>query len=342
MLVKTQRFGLLPMAITLAATCALAACNKQDDSAAAATTAAQPAAPAPTPESVVSASVSSMGVDQLREAANKAYNDNRLYAPAGNNAMEYFLALRDKQPGDAAASSALGDLLPMVVSAAEQSIERDDFDEAKRLVALVGKADANHPSLNRLKANIDGKEKQVAQRAEAQKLSAEEEAARKVELAKQREADQKRLQEQQKQQAMQQEAAQRETALREQADREAAQRAAAQKEAADREAAQRAAAARAAQQTTARPAAANNELRVVSTVSPKFPPQAQRAGARGTVQVEFTVGTDGSVVSARVVSSDAPRQFQRDFEREALAAAKRWRFQPIGQSTTTRRTISFE
>jgi protein TonB len=341
MLVNKQRLGLLPVAVTLAVTCVLAACSKQEETATTAPT-AQQSAPAPTPESVVSASVTSMGVDQLREAANKAYNDNRLYAPAGNNAMEYFLALRDKQPGDAAASSALSDLLPMVVSAAEQSIERDDFDEAKRLLALIGKADANHPALNRLKANVEGKEKQVAQRAEAQKLSAEEEAQRKVELAKQREADQKRLQEQQKQQAMQQEAAQRETALREQAERDAAQRAAAQKEAADREAAQRAAAARATQQAAARPAASNNELRVVSTVSPRFPPQAQRAGARGTVQVEFTVGTDGSVVSARVVSSDAPRQFQRDFEREALAAAKRWRFQPIERSTTTRRTISFE
>ncbi|MEO6154302.1 MAG: energy transducer TonB, partial [Thermomonas sp.] len=68
----------------------------------------------------------------------------------------------------------------------------------------------------------------------------------------------------------------------------------------------------------------------------------QRAGAGGTVQVEFTVATNGSVSDARVVSSETPRQFQRDFEKEALAAVKRWRFQPVGQATTSRRTISFQ
>ncbi|HQX92526.1 MAG TPA: TonB family protein, partial [Thermomonas sp.] len=94
--------------------------------------------------------------------------------------------------------------------------------------------------------------------------------------------------------------------------------------------------------SAARPSAASNELRPISTPSPRFPPAAQRAGGTGSVQVEFTVGTDGSVSSARVVSSDTPRQFQRDFEREALAAVKRWRFQPVGQATTSRRTISFE
>jgi hypothetical protein len=38
-----------------------------------------------------------------------------MYAPAGNNAMEYYLALRDKQPNDAAIASALTDLLPLRV-----------------------------------------------------------------------------------------------------------------------------------------------------------------------------------------------------------------------------------
>ena len=58
--------------------------------------------------------------------------------------------------------------------------------------------------------------------------------------------------------------------------------------------------------------------------------------------VEFTVNPDGSVGAVRAVSSDGPRQYTREFEREAVAAAKRWRFQPIEQSTTTRRTIAFQ
>lgn len=336
------RKGWVPVALTVAVACALTACKK-DEQAATGPQAAQQAAPAPTPETVVAASVSAMGVDQLRDAANTAYNDNRLYAPAGNNAMEYYLALRDKQPGDAGASSALSDLLPMAVIATEQSIAREDFEEASRLLALIGKADPNHPALGRLKASVASGEARLKQQAETQKLTAEEEAKRKADQLKKREEDQRRQQEQQRQQVQQQEQTQREAAQREAAQREAAQREEAQREAAQREAAQRQqAAAPTPAPAAARPAAPSTELRPISQPGPKYPPAAQRAGATATVQVEFTVGTDGSITSARVVSSDTTRQFQRDFEREALNAVKRWRFQPIGQATTSRRTISFE
>ena len=335
------RGGWAPLVLTLAVACALTACKK-DDATAAGQPAGQQAAPAPTPESVVAASVSAMGVDQLREAANKAYNENRLYAPPGDNAMEYYLALRDKQPGDAGASSALSDLLPMTVIATEQGIARDDFEEAARLLALIGKADANHPALGRLKASIESGETKLKQQAETQKLSAEEEAKRREEQIRKREEDQRKQQEQQRQQQEQQR--QQVQQQQEQAQREAAQRETAQREAAQREEAQRAQQA-AAQQAAARPAArpaASTELRAISQPGPKYPPAAQRAGATATVQVEVTVGTDGAIASARVVSSDGPRQFQRDFEREALNAVKRWRFQPVGQATTSRRTIAFE
>jgi len=231
----------------------------------------------------------------------------------------------------------------MAVIATEQSIAREDFEEASRLLALIGKADPNHPALGRLKASVASGEARLKQQAETQKLTAEEEAKRKAEQLKQREEDQRRQQEQQRQQVQQQEQTQREAAQREAAQREAAQREEAQREAAQREAAQRQqAAAPTPAPAAARPAAPSTELRPISQPGPKYPPAAQRAGATGTVQVEFTVGTDGNIASARVVSSDGTRQYQREFEREALNAVKRWRFQPIGQATTSRRTIVFE
>ena len=199
---KTRK-GWVPVALTVAVACALTACKK-DEQAATGPQAAQQAAPAPTPETVVAASVSAMGVDQLRDAANTAYNDNRLYAPAGNNAMEYYLALRDKQPGDAGASSALSDLLPMAVIATEQSIAREDFEEASRLLALIGKADPSHPALERLKTSVTSGEAKLKQQAETQKLTAEEEAKRKADQLKQRQEDQRQQQEQQRQQERQQ------------------------------------------------------------------------------------------------------------------------------------------
>ncbi|MEG2942175.1 MAG: TonB family protein [Thermomonas sp.] len=341
------RRGLAPLALAVAITCALGACKK-DEAAGAATPAAGQVAPAPTPESVVSATVTAMNPDQLRSEASKAYGENRLYAPAGNNAMEYYLALRDKQPADAGASSALTDLLPMTVIATEQGIAREDFAEAKRLAALIEKADASHPALARLKTAINSSETAFAARAENQKLTAEEEAKRQEELLKKREEDQRKQQELQRQQAA--------TAATQPA---ATQPAAAQSNAAaeaerQREAEaerQRAAAAAAEQQRQAAAAAApaaqparaaSSELRAIAQPGPRYPQAAQRAGATGSVQVEFTVASDGSVGNVRVVGSEAPRQFQREFEREATAAVKRWQFQPVAEATTTRRTISFQ
>ena len=345
--INNVRRGFVPLALAVAVACALGACKK-DEAAGAAAPATGQAAPAPTPESVVSASVTAMNPDQLRSEASKAYGENRLYAPAGNNAMEYYLALRDKQPADAGASSALTDLLPMTVIATEQGIAREDFGEAKRLAALIEKADAQHPALARLKTAIASSETATLQRAETQKLTAEEEAKRQADIVKQREEDQRKQQEQQRQQA----------AAGAQPAAPAAQPATAQSNAAaeaERQRAaeaerQRAAAAAAEQQrqaAAAQPAAqparaASSELRAIAQPGPRYPQAAQRAGATGSVQVEFTVASDGSVTGVRVVGSEAPRQFQREFEREATAAVKRWRFQPVAEATTTRRTISFQ
>ena len=341
-----RRLG--PVALTLAIACALGACKKDEPAAdAAAAGAAQQQAPAPTPESVVSATVAAMSPDQLRDAASKAYGENRLYAPAANNAMEYYLALRDKQPADAGASSALTDLMPMTVIASEQAIAREDFAEAKRLVALIEKADGQHPALGRLKSSIAGSETAAASRIAQQQLTAEQEAKRQADLLKQREEDQRRQQEQARQQAAQPATPPAPTAAQQQAaaEQERAAEAERQRQAAaeaERQRQQQAAAQQQAAQPAARPAAASNELRAVSTPSPRSPQAAQRAGATGSVVVEFTVNPDGSVGAVRAVSSDGPRQYTREFEREAVAAAKRWRFQPMSQSTTTRRTIAFQ
>ncbi|MGN6512526.1 MAG: energy transducer TonB [Lysobacteraceae bacterium] len=333
MSVKPLQAGPLRLAVGLAVICAFAGCSKKEEAAtpqgpAAATTSAAPAAAAPT--EAVSAKVAAMSAEQLRDAARKAQSEQRLYAPAGDNAVEYYLALRDKAPNDPVVASALTDLMPYTLIATEQSISREDFAEAQRLYALMEKADPNAPALPRLKATIASQQQLAAQRAEQQKAQADADA-KKAELEKQRLADQQKAQ----QQAAAQLAAQ----------QAAAAQAAEQQRLAD----QQAAAQRAAQQRAAQPAsppatqpstpapAASTELRAISTPAPKYPPDAFRSGTSGEVQVEFTVGPDGVVTSARVVRANPPRVF----DREALAAVKRWRFQPVGAPVTTRRTISF-
>ncbi|HEY5805549.1 MAG TPA: energy transducer TonB [Lysobacter sp.] len=323
------------LSAVLAIACALVACQKEEpaqpSAAAPATTAA---APAVTADTAVSAKVTAMTADQLREAARKAYAENRLYAPAEDNAVEYYLALRDKAPGDAAVSSALTDLLPMTVIAIEQSVNREDFTEAQRLSALLEKADAQHPALARLKASVAAQQEAAGKRAAQQQLTAEDEAKRKVELEQKRVEDQKKQQEDAAKLLASQNA--KAAADKVAADKAAADKAAADKAAADERAAeQRAATAR---QTAAAPASANaSDLRPLSMPPPRYPPEALRAGTSGEVQVEFTVGTDGSVTAARVVRSNPARIF----DREAVNAVRKWRFQPVDSPVTTRRTIGF-
>jgi protein TonB len=307
----------------------LAACGKDEPAGPAATAPAagtQAAAPPP----AVSESVAAMGADQLREAASAALREQRLYAPAGNNAMEYYLALRDKAPNDPAVASALTDLMPYALIATEQSIGREDFTEAQRLYALMEKTDAKAPALPRLKQTIAAQQQAVAQRAEQEQARTEEEQRRQAELEEQRREEQQRAQQQAAAQLAQQQAAQ----------REAEQRAAAQRETEQRQAAQ--AAAQPAAPTPAAPAptqarATVSDLTPISTPQPRYPAAAARRQQSGEVQIEFTVGTDGSVTSARVVRANPPRVF----DREALSAVERWRFQPIGSPVTTRRTFNF-
>ena len=314
--------------------CALAACKKDNTAEPATPAAGQQAATTAPPPAAVSAQVAAMGAEQLREAASAALREQRLYAPAGNNAMEYYLALRDKSPNDPAVSSALTDLMPYTLIATEQSINRDDFAEAQRLYALMEKTDPKAPALPRLKQSIADAQASLAQRTADATARTEEDAKKQADLEKQRLADQQKAQLLAAQQLAEQQAADAKAA----ADKAAADKAAADKAAADKAAADRAAAQRAAAQNPPAQAAASNELRPISTPSPSYPREAYREGTSGEVQVEFTVGTDGSVTSARVVRADPPRVF----DREALSAVKRWKFQPVSSPVTSRRTIGFK
>ncbi|AWH23194.1 MULTISPECIES: TonB family protein [Stenotrophomonas] len=321
----------MPVALVLA----LAACSgKEETPAAAAPGAAAPAATAPADAAApaVAAKVQSMGTEQLREAASQALRENRMYAPAGDNAIEYYLALRDKTPDDASVKSALTDLLPYTLIAAEQHLGREDFSEAQRLVALIEKVDPSAPALPRLKEGMTKGVQVAAKRTEDEtakvKKDAEDRAKQLVE--QQRLADQRvKEAEAAKQIAAQQDAARRDSE-RQDAERQAAAR---------REAEQKQQQAAAQAATAARQAAATAapSLRPVSTPAPRYPSEALRSGTSGEVLVEITVGTDGSVTNARVLRATPSRVF----DREALNAVKRWRFEPVGAPVTTRRTLVF-
>ena len=78
--------------------------------------------------------------------------------------MEYYIALRKKtEKPDPSAESALMDLQPYAVIAAEQAIGRKDYIEAERLRALIAAADPQAPSLARI-ADAIAKGKVAARR----------------------------------------------------------------------------------------------------------------------------------------------------------------------------------
>ena len=323
------RPALFRVAALVLVTCAFAGCKK-DEGAAAPEAAAGAAATTEqaAPQATAAQKVGAMSVDQLRDAAGQALRQQRLYAPEGDNAMEYYLALREKEPSDPAVSSALTDLMPYILIATEQSIGREDIVEAKRLYALMEKTDDTAPALPRLKAAIATAETAAVARAEAEKADAAAAAVRQAELEKQRIADQQTQQKAAAEAFAQQQEAERRAAAARQA---ATQRAAAQRP-------EPAATTPAPAPVTPAPAPrVANTLRPISTPGPDYPREAQRRRRAGSVEVEFTVGVDGSVSNARVVNADPPRVF----DREALQAVNRWRFQPVSSPVTTRRTFQF-
>lgn len=310
---------------------ALSGCSGKDEQTPAApATPAATATPAAPAAPAVSAKVQSMGTEELREKASQALRENRMYAPAGDNAIEYYLALRDKTPDDASVKSALTDLLPYTLIAAEQNLARENFEETQRLVALIEKVDSTAPALPRLKQGISGSMETALKRTqeETDKVKKDAETRAKQLVEQQRLAQQQATEAE----AARQIAAQQEAARRDNQDAE--RQAAARRDAEQRQ--QQAAAAQAAAARQA-PAAAAPSLRPVSTPAPRYPAEALRSGTSGEVMVEITVGTDGSVTAARVLRATPARVF----DREALNAVKRWKFEPVSAPVTTRRTLAF-
>lgn len=313
------RRSALVLAIT--ASVGLAACGKKEQPAAAPV--ASTAAPA--------AGTAAVSTDEeLRSKAQTSEREQRLYAPAGNNAIEYYLALRERQPNDTLVNNALQDLFPYAMIATEQNLQKGDRVEAARIFALLERVDKNAPSLPRLRDTM--------QKVASTELKAQQDVAKKAQdlLIKQTEA------------------------AKLAAATVAAQRASgtlpatnlppppviaapipqpvvtrpvpppapvqAQPKPQPVEA-----------QPPPRPARPAGLPNVVSSAQPEYPREALRDGVSGEVTVAFTVNADGSVGTASVVSSN-PRNV---FDRAAVAAIKKWRFEAPGEPVSGRRTFSF-
>ncbi|MGY3903533.1 TonB family protein [Aeromonas lusitana] len=70
--------------------------------------------------------------------------------------------------------------------------------------------------------------------------------------------------------------------------------------------------------------AVGNMLTPLQRVEPVYPYRAQQAGIEGSVTLRFTVDADGRVQDVEVLEAKPKRQF----ERAAIQAVSKWRYQP--------------
>ncbi len=276
---------------------------------------------------------------ELLTKAKTAENEKRLYAPAGDNAIEYYLQLRARNPNDETAKAALTDLFPYAMIATEQTLQKASAakdpaqssqfkTEAARIFALLERVDANAPSLPRLRESM--------QKVAAAELKAQQDAAKKAQDDLQKKADADKAAQLAKQQA---DAAAKAAA--------AASAAAEPPKPATRPAPTPAPTAAATpppapspanpEPPAPKPAAHAGMPEAINSPQPTYPRDALRDGVSGEVTVSFTVNADGSVSGAAVVSSN-PR---RVFDGAALEAIRKWKFEPPGEPVSGKKTFAF-
>ena len=264
---------------------------------AAPSTAEAPAAPAP-----------ELTKEQLIKEAGTALREQRYVSPAGNNALEYYLKVLEKDPNNQTAKDSLREMFPFATPVVEQNINAGSVDEALREIDMLAKADPNNYTLTILRGKLDAKKKQV-ENEQKQQAAAAAAAASKASSA----------------------ASAPSTGAPAAAPTPAAPEAATSGTATRTAAATPAAAPAAAPPPVAAPAAApaaaggeSHSAELVKSAAPEYPREAYIKHTEGWVEVEFTVTQEGSVTNASVAGANPPRVFNE----AALRAVQRWTFKP--------------
>ncbi|GAA0701286.1 energy transducer TonB [Dyella marensis] len=238
------------------------------------------------------------GVADLLKRARASVAQQRLLAPAGDNAVEWYLRVLKQEPANPVAQDALRELFPFAANAAEQTIGEGNAAEAQREIDLLTRADPANYTLTILRAKLQAQ----AQVAEDHRRKEEQLAQAAAQKAQVRSA-----------------AAPVTTAPAPVVANNAPPPVAHPTPAAP------------AENPAPHPAAPAPAAVAASTspvlkrrVEPYYPDDARRTRRQGWVDVRFTVEADGSVSHAGVIGAE-PRNV---FDRSALTAVERWQFTP--------------
>jgi periplasmic protein TonB len=256
-----------------------------------------------------------MSLNDLLANARKAMNEQRVIAPAGNNAFEFYLDVLQKQPGNQTAADALRETFPYAANNVEQVINQRDFNEAQREIDLLAKVDPTNYTLTILRSKLDAQRKTLDEEQQKQ-LDTQHQA----DLAAQQKAVADKA------------AADKATADKAAADKAAQEQAAlaaakTKQQEADKVAATRAATSTQVAGNTAPSSSGGGETRdaiPVSSIRVQYPANALRNNLEGWVDVAFTVNADGTVGNVQVVGAQ-PRHV---FDNAAIEAIRRAKFSP--------------
>lgn len=258
-------------------------------------------------------------VDALLAQARAAMAESRLVAPAGNNAYENYLAVLDQQPANVSAREALNDLYGIAVSSADQAVGGGDLDEAERLAGMLARTNPDSFTVVNLRQRIE-RARATAAAAELAEQQRQAQAAAAGTAAPPPPVQEAPA-------PVTEVASDLASAISPTAGATPAPEPAAPPPpppSAPPPATTTTTTTTAAAPATRPAIPAVREARLLSRVDPVYPREAARSRQNGWVEVEFTIGRDGSVSDVRVVDARPARVFNQAAQR----AIQEWRFEP--------------
>lgn len=315
---KSRGYRILPILLALGA-CQPAPPVAAPDAQAPAT-ASVTAPPAVSPDGVIDNS-------ELLRLAGQALQANRLYAPAGDNAVEFYLAARMRRPDDAAIQAALTEIQPYLLIATEQALERRDGAEAARLFELLRRLDPQAPALPRLQAGLTALPA-TPEPIESTQAAADTDARRpppdtapaSVPVASVPAPTPRPVASEIANAAM---ASPPPTSTSTLPPPETARAVVAPQVPTP--------------PAPTRTAAASSSPRLLQDAQPRYPLPALRNRVEGEVDLAFVIRPDGSVGDVRLTAARP----QGVFDAAAVAVASRWRFEATGRTQAWQRTVRF-
>jgi protein TonB len=104
--------------------------------------------------------------DILLGLARNAIREDRLVAPAGANAYEFYLSVLQLEPENQAAQDALRETFPFASAMVERAINQKQLDEAQREIALLREFDETNYTLVILGAKLDAQRQMITREDE--------------------------------------------------------------------------------------------------------------------------------------------------------------------------------